>query len=110
MTKTEITNVLIEMLSTYCKYRAEMLYWVAQANCSIDEKTRDRASRYANEIYSDLLQEIHEVRDAFYYKYEDTEDEDIAYSIDFDEAVKEVNKKAIAIAETMRQANGIFIK
>lgn len=110
MTKTEIRNVLIEMLSTYCKYRAEMLYWVAQENCPIDEKMRERASRYANEIYSDLLQEIHEVRDAFDQKYEDTDDEEIAYSIDFEKVVKEVDKKASAVAETMRQANGIFIK
>ena len=108
--KTEIINNLIDALKFYKRYYAELLYWAAQCNFPTDEKMREHASSPRNFLYDEAMKELHRVRESFYYMYEDTEDEEEAYAVDFDRVVRQIQAEAGEIAEKMRRVNGIFIK
>lgn len=110
MTKEKMTKVLVEMLSKYRRYYAELMYWETQYNFPEDDDMREHAQKYHVSLYKEAMEELKKVHDEFDYKYEDTDDEDIAYSIDFGKVVKSVNSEACEIAETMRKANGIYIQ
>lgn len=110
MTREAIVKDLVDMLSTYRRYRAELSYWAAQYNFPTDEKMRDHALPMMRISHADMLEELRSVHAIFDAKYEDTDDEDLAMEIDFEKVVKSVDKEASEIAEKMRTVNGIYIK
>ena len=105
-----LAEELINMLETYKRYDAEIMYWETQYNFPVDETMRERALRHKNGLREDAEAERKRAVEAFLDKYEGTEHEDEAYQIDVTKVLREVHGGACKIAEEMRRANGIFIE
>lgn len=105
----ELEKEFYKMLETYKRYDAELMYFEVQYNFYKNKEMMEHAIMMRSILREEAERAYKSASEAFYYKYEDTDEEELANQVNSEKIAHSVHLEACRIAEEMRRANGINI-